>query len=268
MTVGGGPPDLNVVKEGLFGSVILPGNSATRGMSPISPRLIPGQRTRVYGIGGQSRTANYVDAFYTPASPLVQMLSIYDGAIYPCIDPVLGASGTDGSYIGRIGDELRAIDYLDRPIFIPFAIGGTTASQWIPGGDHHDRMLHVCRRAAAAGLTIDAFLWGQGNNDNEIGTTEADYAAMLAQIIATPRSIGVNAPWLIALDTRLIAGTSAAVRAALAAAPNGHDIFAGPDLDSLTGANLQPDLIHFTGAGAAAAAVLWRDAIIAALPSS
>lgn len=79
------------------------------------------------------------------------------------------------------------------------------------------------------------------------------------------RGEGCIAPSLLAKSTFAPGvGISSPIRAAIDGAVNGSDIFAGPDCDGLD-TSYRYDNQHWNASGNAAAATLWRDAILAAL---
>jgi len=97
------------------------------------------------------------------------------------------------------------------------------------------------------------------------GTSQANYASRLTSIISAVRAHGVDfaAPWVVGKCSYNGGATSAGVRAAQASVVNGTDIFQGGDTDTLTGTSVYRSSgdVHFTAAGANAAAELWKSAI-------
>lgn len=263
MLVPGSLPDPYVFKD-----VAQFGYNNTDGRTQVSPYIVAGQSTAVFVVAGQSLAANTVDTNYTPVSPNVHVLNIYDGGVYSGIDPMLGIPqgnpGQTGSFLGRLGDKLIASGKWQRVVFVPVAVGNTSASQWAIGGIHNKRLLIGPRRAAALNFPITAFLWQQGENDTVLGTTQATYTTELEQIIATPRAEGFNAPWFIARSTYTPSGVSSAVQAAYAAViASVTNVYAGADTDSLTSSTYRQasDGQHLTAAGADANAALWATAL-------
>lgn len=243
------------------------GNYNLSGKTLSSPRLNAGETTGVFVVGGQSNAGNSVDTAYTPTNATkVDNLSIYDGGTYAAKDPLLGCQNVRsafGNVFGRVADKLINGGVYQRVILIPASIGATTINQWVNNASLYQRLIVAGRRASAVGLPITAYLWMQGENDNYSGTSQAAYSADLSTLIGMVRAAGFTTPWLVGQCTYLSGTTSAAVRAAQAAAVNGTDIFAGADTDTVTGTavNRQPDNTHLTGAGADACATLWKTAI-------
>ena len=64
----------------------------------------------VFVVPGQSLAGNHGVTAYTPANAANCLnLNIDDGVIYRLQDPMLGATGTAGSYVSRLADKLDHI---------------------------------------------------------------------------------------------------------------------------------------------------------------
>jgi hypothetical protein len=105
-------------------------------------------------------------------------------------------------------------------------------------------------------------LWLQGESDNALGTSYADYQARFRNMLNGIRGLGVAAPVFVAVATRC--GQYPPGNTLRGAQQNlvNHDagIWAGPDLDVIDGSGRIEDC-HFNGAGQQTAAHLWRDKI-------
>lgn len=241
------------------------GNHNTDGKA----RSGPHEKVGVFVCAGQSNACNMGPTGFTP-STWVDNLNIYDGAIYRAADPLLGCHNVPPSYgpgnvFTRMADKLIADRKYSRVILVPVGIGGTRVGEWVTYPGLNQRLVVAGRRCEAQGFKVTAFLWMQGESDTLAGTAQASYAASLASLIAVPRAAGFIQPWLVGLCSYLTGSSSAAVRAAQAAAVNGTDIFAGADTDTLTAASRQVDNVHLNDAGVLAAGNLWASAIEAAL---
>jgi hypothetical protein len=235
------------------------------------PRQVAGEDTLVFVAAGQSNIANTATGgTYTPThASKIDNLNFLDGGTYAAADPLIGGNGTLACWLTRFADKLIADGRCDRVILVPVAVGATSVAAWAPGGAYNDHLKVAARRCQEVGLTISAFLWQQGENDCASGMNQATYAGYLSGVIATPRALGFNAPWLIGKSTVIDATptTSSAIRAACAAAVNGTDVFAGADTDGLYGSTYRETVgnIHFNAVGSDAAATLWKTAVVAAL---
>ena len=247
-----------------------PTYSTTAGRTSTSAALTPGERTLVAIVGGQSLSANFGQSLYTPANAAkVQNLNIPDNTVYRCVDPVLGATGVDGSYIGRLGDKLIDGGAFDRVIFIPIGIGATSIIQHTPRGNYNHRIIAAALRAKAFGwldpnANVEAaVLWHQGEGDNVDCTSTATYVARFLEVQGTLTGRGIDIPWLIAKSTMVANEVDADIQAAQDALVNhGANRYAGANIDSLTGStNRQAEGTHLKDAGNDAAAALWKTAI-------
>jgi len=247
-------------------------NSQPTGKIISTPRLNAGESTLVFALPGQSNSANSGDTIYTPTNATkVDNFNVFDGGTYRAVDPLLGCTTADisrqGNIWGRVADKLINAGKCQRVILAPHAYGGTSVAKWAPGGILNRRISIVAQRLGVVGLPISAWLWMQGETDNNpLGTTQAAYAASLAGVITTMRA-AYTAPVLIGKCTYINGAVSAGIQAAQVAAVNGTTVFAGADTDTLTGTavNRLPDDTHFKAAGADAAADLWVTKIVAAL---
>lgn len=229
------------------------------------------KRNCVLLIAGQSNVSNNFPTPYTPTnSTKVDNLNCYDGGIYSAVDPLLGTARDGpslgrGNFAGRLADWLINANKFDRVILVPIPVSGSYVADWVSGVASR-RFAIAISRMAAKGLTPTAVLWGQGENDNFGGTTQAAYTTGLNSVITNARTAGIPAavPWFIALQTWNSGTTSAAVRAAQTAVVNHSSaIWAGPDADTLGVSLRQADNTHLTDAGAAQYATLWLNALSA-----
>lgn len=240
-------------------------NRNVDGKTLINPSIYADKKVLCLVTAGQSNIANSGQTSYTTLNPTkVHNLNIWDGAVYQGQDPFVGTSISPtgpGSWLGRLGDAIIADGYYDYVVFVSIAMGGSAIIEHIPGGPENTKYLCAVERCRAIGLPIDAFLWMQGESDNGI-TSQANYLSRLQQVIATPRSIGENAPWFVGKCTYINGIIDNNIRTAQAAALNGTDIFAGADTDTVTGAtNRYASLTHLTATGAAAVSALWKSAL-------
>ena len=269
MVRSGTPPDPFVLTD----YKVHVGYTTTTGRTAESAAIGSGEKTLVAIVAGQSLAGNHGVSLYNPTNAaLVQNLNIPNNTLYRLVDPVLGASGTDGSFIGRLGDKL--IDGLsyERVIFIPIAIGATSVQEWKPSGFYNHRLIAAALRAKALGW-LDAnaditpcVLWQQGEANGTDGTTQAQYEAWFVELQTTLLGRGIDIPWLLAKSTMVTNTVSSTIRAAIDALVSpAANRYAGPDVDSLTGGtNRQAEGTHLSDTGNDACAALWKTAIDAA----
>ena len=95
--------------------------------------------------------------------------------------------------------ELRKQDSKLIIGLIPSAVGGTSMSRWIKGGDLYERAVRRTKEAMQNG-TLKGILWHQGENETDDEVRAKAYGTTLAQMIADLRA-DLNAP-----DVPFIAG--------------------------------------------------------------
>lgn len=267
------PPD----PFALTGETVNPGYFDAKGLTARSETINPAQKTLVLIIAGQSIWTSITPSVYTPAhASVIDILNIYDGALYPPDGrPVLSASYTPQLGIGciglRVAEMLAANARFDRVILADVAIGSTDISMWNPAanGISANRPTVAVRRLAARGITPSttgvtfAFLWGQGESDTMLGTSQSAYSSALSSILTNLSSNGFSGRMFVCRETWWTGSISTAVQNAQTGVVNNTTIFSGGDLDSLNATNRQADNTHFNDTGAAAAATLVYNAMVA-----
>ncbi|MCV9910032.1 sialate O-acetylesterase [Brucella sp. HL-2] len=243
----------------------------TRSKTASTPYLDPTERTACYIVAGQSNACNCggTGQIYSPSNPSkLDHIFVDDGGVYQCADPLLGTengyAGEVGNLFFRMADQMINQGYKDRVILIPVGIGATSVKQW--NDELYERIVIAHRRATNKNIPVNGILWQQGETDTGLGTSQSVYLDNMGQLIGKVTNLGVSAPWVIAKGSLYAGETSSAVRAAQAAIVNGTDILSGPDTDTLTGTNRNPDNTHFSVTGMNAAASLWSTSIKAAMP--
>lgn len=235
-----------------------------------SPRLVSSERTIVLVVGGQSLATNWgAGGAYTPTyGEKIDQISIEDGGTYAYADPALGVDrGADadhvGSWLGWLGDNLIESGIVDRVIFVPCGIGGSPIANFQPGTAGFERLLSGHLRLAAVNLSADAVLFQQGEAEAILGTTQASYQAMATAMVDGLADAGFAPPWLFAKSTIVGNVAYGPVRSAVDALINDTNIFAGPNIDSLTGSTYRDaDGTHMNAAGNEASAEQWKVALV------
>lgn len=246
------------------------GFNSPDGKTQVYPGPLAGETIGAFIIAGQSVSGGWVNADYTPSNSKVHNLNIYTGGMYHAADPMLG--GNNGKMFGssfgfdpnasgawgcQLADKLINAGKYTRVILVPAWCGGASVADY--ASTYEDRIITADRRLKSVGITPTAVLWGQGEEDNILGTSQASCTSALNSVINSVRSSGVTCPWLIAQESYVGGTTSAAVRAAQASVVTGT-IYQGPDADTL-GSSYRYDGTHWNAAGADAYAALWQAAI-------
>ena len=259
----------DVYKDAITSGVYLPNldSSSLDGRQAVECRdFLPAPTTAVIVVLGQSNAANRGQGRYTSRGP-VYNFNIFDAKCYRARDPMLGATGNEGSPWARLGDKLVSQGIFQNILFVPIAVGGTSVTDWAPGGPIHQRLIYTLQRLSAASLMPTHILWHQGESDAAGNTTVADYKMKFMEIVKTIRNTKINAPIYLAVATHC--GTTPelfhrGVRQAqkeLVDLPNG--IFPGPDTDTI-GTEDRVDDCHMSSSGLQKHSELWFNAIIQA----
>lgn len=236
-------------------------------------RVTPAAGAGVYVTVGQSLVCNYNGTAYTAGST-VSNFNTFDGRFYACVDPLLGCGGNGtvdvasgvGNQAGRIADALIAAGEHTSVIVAPVGVGGTEMARWADVNDLFPRFRVCLLRLREHGREPTAILFELGQEDAGLGTSQAAWEASFSTFRSAVRALGCNAPIIVAKCTWRPSTSNTTIRAAQTAVVNsGLGVYAGPDIDTLTGANRISGSPHLSATGAAAAALLWRDAIQAVI---
>jgi Carbohydrate esterase, sialic acid-specific acetylesterase len=220
-------------------------------------------RTAVVVVLGQSNAANHGEGQYA-SSEGVYNFNVYDGCCYHAVDPLLGATGSGGNFATRFGDIIKRRKLFDQVIIAPIATAGSTVEDWANGGKLNRLILLLIRRLCDAALAPDFILWQQGIGN--IGTEDFGgrrYKKNLLEVVRTFRSFGINAPFVVALESGSVVGDIGAknIRSGQYATVNGEiGTILGPDIDSI-GKEHRSDGCHFKESGLQVAATMWADAL-------
>lgn len=227
---------------------------------------------------GQSNNVDVAPSAYVPtnASSIFQ-LNIYNGKIYPAVDPLLGTNINTTVPLGvghpmmRVADAVITDGYFQQVYIVPNAIAGTAVAYWNSQGEAQLFPVTIARliqKGIICGSTnvTCVVTWGQGEADNELGTSQAAYTNSFNTLVANTAAAGFVGHWYIAKQTWIAGTTSANVQAAQLAVVNGTRIFAGPNADALNGnvcgspatsACRQADNTHWSDNGSFSYAAGW-----------
>ena len=214
---------------------------------------------------GQSNSAN---SGGTPRAAGPNVYNFAEGHLYQAQDPLLGATGERGSVWTRLGGKLLETGSYDAVVFITIGVDNTHIARWVPTGDLYPRVVAAIEQARAAGLTITHLLWHQGENDNALNTTRAQYRTMFMEMLAGIRGHGITAPIYVSRTSRCgdMPPSEEIRRAQTDVISIADGILPGPDTDRLGPEFRLPDGCHFSDAGLELFATLWLEALQA--PSS
>lgn len=209
---------------------------------------------------GQSNSANYGETRYDSTE---NVYNFSRGKVYLAADPLVGAEGINGSVWTRLGDKLIKNNLFQNVIFVPIGVGGSTISQWSPGGVLYKRLINNIRHAKKSGLKFTHLLWHQGETDNNpLQTSKEKYQYHFKRMLESIRKEGVDAPIYISIAS--ISNHSYNINNDISKAQreliNNRDRLPGPNTDTL-GLNYRYDGIHFSSQGLDKYANLWLNAL-------
>lgn len=236
------------------------GNSDAHALTPVSS-IIPSNWAVIVTLG-QSNIASTALGTYTTVSPNAKMLNVYDGGVYACANPVLGASipiaglGSNSANC-QIADGLISSGVFPGVLIVALAIDGTSAANW-NGPQLSGKISAAWNRIISLGLRPTYILWHQGEQDValNLNTPGPAYTASVQSVAMQWRNLGYTGNFIVALETLVSGVTDATIRAAQAATVSVPlCIVQGADWDTLTGANRNAGL-HWTQLGATNAAAL------------
>jgi hypothetical protein len=218
----------------------------------------------VFITAGQSNSANHGESPTSPSDPRV---SAWGQAGWQfAADPQPIATGSGGSPWPALGDLLA--ERFDVPIgLISVGVGGTAVDQWRPFSENalYPRLLLALGEVGESGAR--AILWHQGESDAAAGTSAADYASQLEEVIAATRTdAGWEIPWGVARAAFLPSLSTQSTQPILDGQQMVIDAdpltFEGPFTDDLIGDEWRWDTVHFNLAGLAEHAKRWDETIV------
>lgn len=247
---------------------LYPDLTSIAGKTQVSPRLNGALKNIILVTIGQSNSVNIGPSAYTPSNSSIDQINLLNGGVYTAADPLVGCYYDvfygPGNYALRLADKMRTAGWADRAIILPIAVPGTYVADWARGGAVNHRIRAASKRLLNLGYTPSAWIWQQGEIDNQFATSQAAYSASLASVIATIRDDwSTSVPIFITKSSYYNDTTAANVTNAQVAAvdhPNG--IWLGADADSLTTAGgYRVDGTHWTNTGADQFATLTKNAM-------
>jgi acyl-CoA thioesterase I len=221
----------------------------------------------LYLVAGQSYATNSNDETLKTQAP-IGMVTAYDSirkrwAIANDPQPVIDGS-RGGSIWPIVGDQLHEVTGV--PIgFANLAWGGTSTHDWLA----NDSLKNPLARARKELGCFKAVLWQQGESDVIAKTTQAGYVENLKTIRQRATAVWSFAPpWYLAKSTHHPTvyddpRGEGSIRAAVDELVQKHGFRAGPDTDTLRGANRggPKSARHFSPSGQRNAATLWSQVL-------
>jgi hypothetical protein len=237
--------------------------SCIRNRKPVSLESV-GRDATVFLVIGQSNVGNHGSTRFT-SKQRVFNFNPFDGECYDAADPLLGATGDDGSPLCVLGDLLIESGFAQSIIFCPVAVGGATVASWAPKGAYHQRLIYGLGALKARGLLPTHVLWHQGEGDALYGTTARAYEDTFRNLVGSLRSHSVTGPIFVAGASYFAVpeGFSEQQKEIRRAQENvlseQNSVLRGPDTDLIPE---RYDGCHFSGDGLLKHARAWHDVLI------
>jgi hypothetical protein len=234
------------------------------GARKVASSEVTGRDSAILLVIGQSNIGNHGAKRFS-SSQAVFNFNPFDGQCYEAADPLLGATGDDGSPLCLLGDALIKSAFASSIVFCTLAVGGATVADWAPGGPFHHRLTYALAGLKVAGLWPSHVLWHQGEADALYGTSATNYERTFANLCESLRALAVAAPIFVAGAAffSIPAGyhdQQREIRKAQEAVLNEQKlIFRGPDTDLILD---RCDGCHFGAAGLADHALAWHEVLM------
>ncbi|HYZ49150.1 MAG TPA: sialate O-acetylesterase [Sphingomonas sp.] len=204
------------------------------------------KHAQVVLIAGQSNAASHGESKgkFTP-----NVVNYYQGKCYAARDPLLGATGRNGSVWSRLA-------WRGPVVLAPVAIGQTRLSSWAPGGRLWPRITESIDELESLGLPVNYVIWHQGEADAEEATDPVVYRQALERLIRSIKARAKTATVIVSPGTYCLGLSSPAIVAAQRAGARDAGALIGPETD-LLGSAYRHDGCHFNNAGLEAVARMW-----------
>lgn len=235
-------------------------NIENRSQVSCEPFTQKSSRTMVLFAFGQSNSGNHGDHLHKAVDG-VYNLNPFDGLCYQAQDPLLGATGEQGSVWMPLAEKLIAQGKMDKVLIVPFGVGGSSIDRWTPSGDLSGRIKRSVGALTKQNISATHVVWHQGETDAGNGTSTEEYISKFGEVIKQLEPLGANIPIYSAIATRCGGESSNAISTAQQQLPLVYpNVFAGANSD-LLGSDLRFDNCHFNQQGLEKHADLWFEAL-------
>lgn len=219
------------------------------------------QRTMVAFVFGQSNSANHGEEKFRATSPAIT--NFWNGRFYAAEDPLLGATGEEGSPWVLMANRLVDTRTFDEVVLIAAGVAASSVQEWTTGGRLNGMLQQRLAEAQQAGLVVTHFLWHQGESDNT-DARALEYDAAIQPVIALTKRFFPQSKFFVAQAT--LCGTGNVPNANLQKVQRDlvriPGVYAGPNTDEIGFADRR-DGCHLTGRGQEKHAAGWVAAIAA-----
>ncbi|MET4721904.1 hypothetical protein ABIF63_006010 [Bradyrhizobium japonicum] len=223
---------------------------------------------RHFVIIGTSTSSNTVNATFSPANPTKCLnLSLDNGGIYQCLDPLLDCAvptSNTGNWTFDFADQLVTAGKASYVNVVPLGNPNGVAADWKVGGPLTPKLAVAKNRLQARGWAADAVLVMTGENNGAHGTSQAQMTTDLGSVYTAIRNAGFTCPVILSTTSYILGVTYSAITNAQATAQGNGTFTAGPNTDTIGGAG-RYDTTHFNATGRTSCATLWKNSVVSVL---
>ena len=134
----------------------------------------PSENALVFLSIGQAGSANYISSF-GERDERRSAYQFFNGECYLIEDPMLGATGVQGSLWSTLAQDISASTGRDV-VFITSGAGGSSLTDWIRDDSvYFERTKQQIDLAKELGYRVKLAFWYNGAREAELGTTENEY---------------------------------------------------------------------------------------------
>lgn len=227
----------------------------------VLPKPVVDKKTVVAFVFGQSNAANN-----NPVRNLIldnRVSNYWNGKFYLASDPLLGSTGGGGSVWPLVAYKLMSTGFAEKVILLSSGIGGTSVVDWSNGGELHQTLIKRLDEAVLEGLSVNYFLWHQGEADHPSagGVDLVAYEASMRQIIALTKTYFPASKFFVSIATRCgDLGPSKELENTQRRLTKLNGVFLGPNTDNI-GDEGRFDGCHLSGVGIDKHSDWWVDAV-------
>jgi len=157
-------------------------------------------------IWGQSHASNAGRGRYTATGANLAWVGCYGGGgkYYPCSDPLVLASDSDGNVWSRVADMVAGKPIngtmINRVVLGGCPVGGTSINDWAPSGSEHARLISALTDYMNTVGMPTHLCFDQGDAD-ALSMTTAQWFARFQAMLNAVRGIGCTSPIWVTIST-------------------------------------------------------------------
>ena len=195
----------------------------------------PSENALLFLSMGQAGSANYISSF-GERNEQRSAYQFYNGECYLIEDPMLGATGVQGSLWSSLAQDISQSTGRDV-VFITTGAGGSSLTDWIRDDSFYfQRTKHQIDLAKQLGYQVKLAFWYNGAREAELGTTANEYVERFNKLIEKFDFLlndNASNQWVVFQTSKCWSDGSARVlRGQELAAETNERVFLGPNTDA------------------------------------